>query len=370
MYDHQVQEHFFYMMLYGAVAMMSLLASCYLLFRRSNAIAPEVTSPVRLRRWTAAFFASMTLSHIWYLPILFLTSDEDILRSYLAGAVLDFMTLIPLALVMLLVMLQDRRRPLWPVGVMVAPVIIGLSICFLRSNIDFLPLFHAYHVLLGICLTIYMIRATRQYGRWLRENYADLEHKEVWQSLTVLAIILLVFGIYSYGFKSMTYKYITQLNNIVLISYLLWRVEPLSDLSIPAIETQDAPVAAAEAEGDDQPPTFLNDIGPLLKQFCEEPRLYLQYDVSVAQLATLLGTNRVYLSKYFARQGTTYNAYINSLRLQHVIKLYHEAVAAGQPVIAKQLAYRSGFRSYSTFSAVFKQIMGMTVTEWMHSMEE
>jgi len=39
-------------------------------------------------------------------------------------------------------------------------------------------------------------------------------------------------------------------------------------------------------------------------------------------------------------------------------------------VIAKQLAYQSGFRSYSTFSAVFKQVMGTTVTAWMHSMTE
>jgi len=41
----------------GAVAMLSLLASIYLLFRRGNAIAPEITPSVRLRRWTAAFFA-------------------------------------------------------------------------------------------------------------------------------------------------------------------------------------------------------------------------------------------------------------------------------------------------------------------------
>ncbi len=34
------------------------------------------------------------------------------------------------------------------------------------------------------------VRALIQYGRWLRENYADLEHKEVWQSLLFLACVL------------------------------------------------------------------------------------------------------------------------------------------------------------------------------------
>ena len=62
MYD-QIREDTLYIMLYASVTMLSLMASCYLLFRRGNAFAPDVTSPVRLRRWTAAFFAAMTLSH-------------------------------------------------------------------------------------------------------------------------------------------------------------------------------------------------------------------------------------------------------------------------------------------------------------------
>ena len=64
-----VQEDIF-LMFYASVAMLSLIACCYLLFRRANAIAPEITSPVRLRRWTAAFFVAMTLCHLWYQHIL------------------------------------------------------------------------------------------------------------------------------------------------------------------------------------------------------------------------------------------------------------------------------------------------------------
>lgn len=77
-----------------------------------------------------------------------------------------------------------------------------------------------------------MVRATRQYGRWLRDNYADLEHKEVWQSFVIMAVILLVFVIYALEPQATFYKYITQLNGIILVCYLLWRVETLSDLCI------------------------------------------------------------------------------------------------------------------------------------------
>ena len=143
----------------------------------------------------------------------------------------------------------------------------------------------------------------------------------------------------------------------VLICYLLWRVETLSDLS----------TSIQSDAGNALSLTIRNNIGPLLKQYCEDTQLYLQYDISLSQLATSIGVNRSYLSKHFAKQGITYNAYINGLRIQHFINLYHEKVATHQPIRAQQLAYQSGFRSYNTFSVAFKKMKGMTMTEWMRT---
>ena len=50
------------------------------------------------------------------------------------------------------------------------------------------------------------------------------------------------------------------------------------------------------------------------------------------------------------------------------MRLYREAVAARQSITARQLANASGYRSYSTFSLVFKQRMGQSVTVWMREM--
>jgi AraC-like DNA-binding protein len=379
MYDHQIQEDFFYMMLYGAVAMMSLMASCYLLFRRANAIAPDVTSSVRLRRWTAAFFAAIALCHLWYLPTYFLTSPDDVMLGSLIAGLLDFMTVIPLAIVILHAMLQDHRRPLWPVAVMVAPLIVGLAWCVATRSDALLPALFVYFLLMLLGLLVYIVRAIRQYGSWLRDNYADLEHKEVWQSFVVLAIILLAYAIYSLDAGELIYEYATEGIDIVLICYLLWRVETLQTLPLqtlplsedfvclrtksPVREGSNYPVGDDSAA--DLPLSIRTNIGPLLKQHCEDTQLYLQYDISITQLATLIGINRSYLSKHFAMQGITYNEYINGLRIQHFISLYHEAVATHQPVSAQQLACQSGFRNYKTFSAAFKKIMEMTATEWM-----
>ena len=370
--DEQILEYIYYMV-YGGVMVLSLVASCYMLFRRGNAFAIDITPPARLRRWAAAFLAALALCHLWYMPMYFLSSSDDVMLGYLIAGLLDSLTIIPLTIVVLITMLQDRKRPLWPIWVMMAPLVLGLAWCIVSRSDDLLPVLYAYFLLMWVGLIIYMIRAIRQYRCWLRDNYADLEHKEVWQSFVVFAIILLGYAIYLLDIGELLYEYVMEVINIVLICYLLWRVETLSDLSIAESDAEEETDTTEKVEDNDlsirnrstSAALLAKNIGPLLKQHCEEPQLYLQYDISISQLASLIGINRSYLSKHFALQGITYNAYINGLRIQHFIKLYHEAAATHQPVTAQQLAYLSGFRNYNTFSAAFKQMKGMTATEWM-----
>lgn len=366
-----MQEDILYLILYGASAMLSLTACCYLLFRKSNAIAPDVNSPLPLRRWTAAFLASMALSHVWYMPEFYLTTTEDILLTNLVGATLDFMTLVPLGIIVLLNMLQDHKRPLWPVFVAVAPLAAVTMLCAATCSITLLPVLYAYYLLLGIGLLIYMVCEVRQYSLWLRNNYADLEHKEVWQSFVILAVILLFFGIYTLDPYYHTIKYIMQLNNMILVCYLLWRVETLSDLGI----TRSLPLTMEETDDgetmkNDFSPTATDKIGPLLQRHCIDTQLYLQHDLTLLQLAKAIGTNRYYLSQHFSRQGTTYNAYINGLRIQHFMNLYRKSVAFRQSFTAQQLAMESGFHNYRTFSNAFKHLMGLTVTGWIKNGSE
>ena len=145
-----------------------------------------------------------------------------------------------------------------------------------------------------------------------------------------------------------------------MICYLLWRVETLSDLSIRQ------PLAVNEEENaTPENQKNLDEMEVFLQKRCIDTQLYLQHDLTVSQLAQAIGTNRFYLSQYFSAQNMTYNTYINNLRIQHFVSLYHEAAAAGRDLTAQELARESGYRSYSTFSLAFKQRMGQSVTAWM-----
>ena len=381
MYDQFLKDTSF-LILYTVVTVVALMASAYLLFRRGNAFAADIRTPLRLRRWTAVFFAVIAFGHLWYLPAAMLDSAEAVRLSLLIGSLLDCLLTIPLALIVMLCMLQDRRRPLWLVAVLMAPLVAGLVVCIFTFSETLLSWLYGYFLLMAVAFTIYMVRSVRQYGRWLRDNYADLENKEVWQSFFVLAFIILMVSYYVFGTVDKNHEYVVQVCGLMLICYILWRVETLSDLSTSLPSDSDAAIdvdmdvdvnhaakeTAASEDGEDKPQLSIrNNIGPLLRQYCEEPQLYLQYDISLTQLATLIGVNRSYLSKHFALQGITYNDYINGLRIQHFLNLYHETLATHRTATTQQLALQSGFRSYNTFSVAFKKIMGMNTTEWIRS---
>ena len=349
-----ILKDIFFVILYGGVTMLDAVAALYLLLRRANAIAPEVTSPVRLRRWAALFLIALALSHIFW--ILFALDPSPI--KYLTVCGLDILLYIPTIAGILLSMLQDRLRPSWPVLVAMVPVILMVAVGIIRKDDGVQnPLFY-YVLFLLVLLMLYMCVSVRHYGRWLKDNYADLEHKEIRLSFLILAVFLLFFLLYSSTSEAPFHLYLLQIDNILIVVMLLWRVESLQQLSEP------------QAQKTTAQPGIPSSIGPLLKTHCEDAQLYLQHDLTVSHLAQIIGTNRYYLSQYFAQQGITYNAYINGLRIRHFVRLYHEAVDNHRIVTAQQLAHESGFHSYSTFSATFKQNMGTTVTAWMRSVSD
>ena len=376
-----------FFILYGITGVVPLIAALYLLLRRGNAFAPDVTPPMRLRRWTAAFFAFASLTHVWWLQF-YIFSGNLYSVGYLIIVMLDCIVLFTTFSGMLLAMLQDRRRPVWPAMVGLIPFV-ALGVMFMvRPNDLLIDIAGTYLLVLSLLFAGYMVVAIRQYGRWLNDNYADLENKKVWLSQTVALISMLLFALYVLA-TDMILIWLVHVVVLVLIALLLWRVETLPELDqtlqthpqpLPMREGSEYPQGCNSADELSSPLPYsegqgegllvgiegLQSLERLLAERCVAPQLYLQHDLTLQQLAQAVGTNRSYLSQYFSRQGITYNTYINNLRINHFIERYQELSAARQPIIAQQLAQESGFRSYRTFSRAFMQRTGQSVTAWMH----
>ena len=361
-----------YLLLHGAGTAVSVVLCLYLLLCRGKAIAPDITPPARLRRWAAALFGAMALAHVWW--ILFYTYSDDT-RSVVYGLLvaIDCMVLPPVFVGTLLTMLQDRHRPLWPIFVVMTPCAVIAVLQTAMPSVDLTTPNKVYGLILVVAFIIYMVVAVRQYGRWLRDNYADLEHKEVWVSLTLLIGLMLLLMCYEYT-DNYVMCTIAHLIGFPLAGLLLWRVETLSNLSADSLAPSPAQSDACLSKRPDVPPCETKNPTPkgeashiarLLAKHCERAGLYLQPDLTLSQLSAAVGVNRYYLSQYFTNQGTSYYAYIHDLRVRYFVARYRELAAAHEPIVAQKLAQESGYHSYSTFSTAFKERMQKSVAAWM-----
>jgi len=198
MYEYEGLQDVIFIALYCVATFAALLACVYLLCRRGNAFMQEkgpesvktietpsgplrlgfgVRSSLRLRRWTAALMAAIVGSHVWWYVLgqVWLT-DDRLVRNIIAIA-LDHVTLVPLTMAVLLAMLQDRRRPLWPWLVAEVSAVVVTAVMGIAGRDEF----WGYDVL-GYCqlaliagFIVYYALALRYYGRWLRDNYANLK---------------------------------------------------------------------------------------------------------------------------------------------------------------------------------------------------
>lgn len=231
MYEYRGLQDVFFIMLYGGAAFLALLACLYLLFRRGNAFADDVRSSCVLRRWTAALMAAMAASHLWWYVIgIYWLADDRLMRNIIV-IMLDHSTLVPLVMAVLLALLQDRRRPLWPWLVVQLPVVVFAVVGMTRRSMFFgyeLP--HYWQLAVVAVFITYYIYALRQYGRWLLDNYANLEHKQVWQSLTFALVLFVIYTLYTSNMGALGREYLSQVLTVILVAFLLWRAETLQEL--------------------------------------------------------------------------------------------------------------------------------------------
>ena len=63
MYEYKGLQDIFFVMLYGGATLLAVMACLYLLLTRGNMFSSAINPPKTLRRWTAAFMASVAASH-------------------------------------------------------------------------------------------------------------------------------------------------------------------------------------------------------------------------------------------------------------------------------------------------------------------
>jgi len=104
---------------------------------------------------------------------------------------------------------------------------------------------------------------------------------------------------------------------------------------------------------------FSNKFEEKLIGLMETQKVYLQKNITLADLADMLDTNVTYLSQYINNQlKTNFNDYINSQRIKEACRMFRDNASMKYSV--DQIADMVGFSSRTTFYTTFKKFTGIT----------
>ena len=377
----------FYQYLIHFAVMMTILImmAVYLLTSRRNAFGTELVTDQRLRRKAGRLIFIYTLIYLTNIPMLLWLAD-DLQLLQMASVTVDMTIWCPVVLHFLLELLQDRRH--WDNRLLLISVlaVMPLTGWLLTGHAWWKWAVYGMYIAEVVFFIGWYIRAAIAYHRFLADNYADLEHKEVTWSWIILSSMFFSFINYLLMlFQSdmqicVALSYIFHLADILFIGIIVWYIdhqqvlEPLAEESVEEVqksqEAEAVETEAMETTNTHEVPALRKDIiiyktGELLRKHCEEAQLYLQRDLSLKTLAQACHTNRTYLGLYFASQGITYYIYINKLRIDHFQSLYREAMKEESTTFTlQQLSKDSGFLSYNTFSRAFVSCTGISVSKW------
>jgi len=102
-----------------------------------------------------------------------------------------------------------------------------------------------------------------------------------------------------------------------------------------------------------------------VKNVVEEKALFKDVDFSISQLSNILKTNNLYIAKSIKANGySNFNHYLNTCRIENVKKLIQENDI--NKITLMYIYTASGFSNQSTFNRVFKQIEGITPSEYIN----
>ena len=327
-----------------------------------------------------------------------------------------------LTLPMYAIVLVEACRPLWMNWSRAFLFYIPFVVLMVAFWVHPVPLaYYAMHfaaILCAVFILLWALRELPRFERALKEEYSYAEYINLhWlRGVILLFFCLLMLWVYDSMASGVRYDNIFLFNSLVMWiaacfcfyrqsvvinavkSYFVEPSEDNAETNLDAAENDldkaTAHLEAAEADQNaphahTQPENVAETVAepqPVAEQPVEpEPeelklqqeaafaeRMYLLFEkehvylnprLRLSELATLLGTNRTYLSQYFNQNcESTFYDFVNDYRIHHAKLLLHSTDDT-----LETIAMNSGFNSLSTFRRAFVQREGMSPIEFRAS---
>lgn len=106
------------------------------------------------------------------------------------------------------------------------------------------------------------------------------------------------------------------------------------------------------------------EIAKQLEQSMRDEELFKNSNLNISMVSTHLNVNYTYISKIIRYKGyKNFNSYLNTFRINYVKSLINESDL--QKVTLMYIYTEAGFSNQATFNRVFKQIEGITPSEYV-----
>jgi AraC-like DNA-binding protein len=214
-----------------------------------------------------------------------------------------------------------------------------------------------------------------QYQTYLTENFSSItEFEPTWikgflLSVIVLCLVWLGFEVYT---QVAELSYVQQYPFFVVLSLIMiWfglTAVSRTNVEYPKMKFVRADVDEAvepSSETDSEPVKRSMDWSALGTQYAKmvcDNQWYLESKFSLQQMASRLATNENYVSKAInIGLQKNFNRIVNEARVKHAQELLNQDHC--QSILS--VAYDSGFSSKASFNRAFKDIIGMTPTQYV-----
>lgn len=257
-----------------------------------------------------------------------------------------------------------------------------------RKRYDIKAIIHMYLIiksLFVIFIMLYFCKFSFVTGIWLLPTlliaYVFLERKYIYlytlYIITIICIIFFLINTYTFNFFHVKNTYLLKISDFftiisnIFIFYLILHYNShikclmtKQNLAIEKIPNNSDSDENISSENIEKYVSLFEDI----KKVVIEEMAFKDVDYNISKLAATLNINSTYASKAIKMNGyENFNRFLNISRINYIKKLFEESNLS--KVTLMYLYTASGFSNQSTFNRVFKQIEGITPTEYIQKLK-
>lgn len=314
-------------------------------------------------------FIPWGMTYLIFLPCMYMqiTGDERTDFVYVVTSMVTALMTISVTSWAYMAYLQQgvRQKVLQPL-ILFPPAII--TILYAVTPTETLQYaFNGIFALEWLLLIGYYIVLYRRFAHDLKINYSSISRSMLRGLHVQWAVSILTLVVFSLcvTFDSLLWNSIDILVNIFAACVFIYTSEHM----MPIPDRDENVSTASDASHEDTTQSVENaetaidsvnqgiNIAEALRNECEAKLLYCNPDLTLADLAIAIGTNRTYLSEWFADNDTTFYQHINTLRILHAADLL---LMTDKTI--KEIQIESGFSSRTTFSKYFAEYHGCSPT--------